>query len=147
VFHRVQMTLGFVFLIGGFAAELYGHSQPPRDGGEGSPALWIGAIVVLAVVLEVGGWWWSLYSVRGHVRRFLRENPPEFESDMNLAREIGDLLGIATNADDTVQLYVARLRSSIGLQSGARNGAKARGEERLEYVPPADETDAGFDES
>ena len=65
---------------------------------------------------------------------------------MNLAREIGDVLGVESNGDDTVQLYLGRLRSSIGLPSGARNGARARGEERRAYVPPAEESDAGFDE-
>jgi hypothetical protein len=146
VFHRVQMTLGFLFLVVGLGAQLYGHAQPPAPGEEGSPALWIGAIVVLAVVLEVGGWWWSLYALRGHVRRFLRENPPDFETDMNLAREIGELMGIETHGDDTVQLYLARLRTSLGLPSGSRNGTKARSEERRAYVPPAEESDPGFDE-
>jgi hypothetical protein len=146
VFHRVQMTLGFLFLVVGLAAQLYGHAQPARADEEGSPALWIGAIVVLAVVLEIGGWWWSLYALRGHVRRFLRENPPDFETDMNLAREVGELLGIETHGDDTVQLYLARLRASLGLPGGSRTGAKARSEERRAYVPPVEESDPGYDE-
>jgi hypothetical protein len=32
------------------------------------------------------------------------------------------------------------------LPSGARNGSKSRSEERRAYVPPAEESDPGFDE-
>lgn len=119
IFHRVQMTLGFAFLLGGFSLQLYGRLRPEpptafADAGS-SLALWIGILVVGAVVLEVVGWWWSLVSMRRYVRAWLLENPPNFETDMALAREVGELFGIGSHDDDTVQTYGARLRKEVGL--------------------------------
>ncbi len=133
VFHRVQMTLGFLFLVAGFAAQIYGRGTPaPEDGG--SAALWIGVVVVLAIVLEVGGWWWSWRSLRVLVRAHLREHPPDFETDTNLAREVGELFGLDSTADETVQSYAARLRSELGL-GPPRASATVRARERRVAAP------------
>lgn len=147
VFHRVQMGLGFLFLIGGFASMLAGRYQDVRP--NGSLVMWIGLVIVLAVVLEVVGWWWSAQSLRSHVRDFLRENPPDFETDSNLAREIGELFGVDSRADETVQSYAARLRQSLGLAPAARAGVRTRDDERLGRGGAAtfgDDSEAGFEE-
>jgi len=81
VFHRVQMTLGFAFAISGFGLQLLGHVQPrERLESGGSTALWIGLVVVLVVVLEGLGWWWSLYSTRRTVRTWLLAKPADLEA-------------------------------------------------------------------
>jgi len=118
IFHRVQMTLGFAFLLSGFALQLFARTrfvQAPAAAEGGSTALWIGAIVVLAIALEAAGWWWSVHSFRRYVGAWLREHPPAFETDTNLAREIGELFGIPPQDGDTVQSYAQRLRQAIGL--------------------------------
>lgn len=118
LFHRVQTALGFAFLIAGFALQLWGHA----DGGSvpGSTALWVGGVVIAALALEIGAWWLSLATFRRHVRRYLREHPPEFEADMALAREVGELYGVRSSGDDTVQSYLERLRARLGLERPAR---------------------------
>jgi len=111
IFHRVQVNVGFGFLLGGFGMQLYGHYSPLPAGVEKDfPALWIGIVVVLAVLLLLGSWWWSLRAFRGYVREYFRSHPPDFEADLALAREVGDLFGLTSHADDTVESYVARLR-------------------------------------
>ena len=122
-FHRVQMVLGFGFLIGGFALQLFartrgGEADPARPGaadGGGSTALWIGGLLALVVLLEVVGWWWSMLSIRRTLRRWLAEHPAELDTDPHLAREVGEVFGIAAHANDTVQSYVARLRRALDL--------------------------------
>lgn len=120
VFHRVQMGLGFAFLIGGFALQLWDHAAPVRPPPSGSTALWAGAVVVLVVALEGLGWWWSLFTTRRNVRRWLLDHRGSLESDANLAREVGELYGIASHADDTVSSYAARLRRALDLAPPAR---------------------------
>ncbi len=145
VFHRVQMTLGFLFLVAGFAAQLYGRAAPSVDGG-GSPALWVGGVVLLAIALEVGGWWWSLHSLRGHVRSHLREFPPDFETDTNLAREVGELFDVESTEDETVQSYAGRLRSELGLAPPRTSGTRAQERRRAPQSTFGDELDVGAEE-
>lgn len=111
IFHRVQVNVGFGFLLAGFGLQLYGHYSPLPAGVEKEfPALWIGIVVVLAVVLLLASWWWSLLAFRRYVREYFRSHPADFEADLGLAREVGDLFGLVSHADDTVESYVARLR-------------------------------------
>lgn len=146
VFQRVQMTLGFVFLVSGFAAQLYGRSIPPSEA-TGSAALWLGGVVLLAVALEFGGWWWSLRSLRRYVREHLREYPPDFETDTNLAREVGELFGLDSTQDETVQSYASRLRSELGL-TAPRSAGRVRPQNRQPDArrSPAEEFDLGAEE-
>lgn len=127
-FHRVQMVLGFGFLIGGFALQLFERSRVGGAGpgghdvavdGGGSTALWIGGLLALVVLLEVVGWWWSMLSIRRTLRRWLAEHTSELDTDPHLAREVGELFGIASHANDTLQSYVARLRRALDLPLAA----------------------------
>jgi hypothetical protein len=119
------MVLGFGFLIGGFALQLFERSRAADAVPEaqahsgGSTALWIGGLLALVVLLEVVGWWWSMLSIRRTLRRWLVEHPTELDTDPHLAREVGELFGIASHANDTVQSYVARLRRALDLPLAA----------------------------
>ncbi len=121
VFHRVQMALGFAFVIAGFGLQLLGHVKPVEspDAG-GSTALWIGLVVVGVVVLEVLGWWWSAFWTRRSVRAWLLANPADLDRDPALTREVGELFGIASHGDDTLPSYVARLRRALDLAPPAK---------------------------
>ncbi|MFT7667831.1 MAG: hypothetical protein ACI8X5_000516 [Planctomycetota bacterium] len=111
IFHRVQVNVGFGFLLGGFGMQLLGHYKPLPIGVEKEfPAMWIGIVVVLAVLLLLASWWWSLRAFRTYVREYFRTSPPDFEADLSLAREVGELFGLTAHEDDTVESYVARLR-------------------------------------
>jgi hypothetical protein len=114
IFHRVQVNLGFGFLLAGFALQLFGRFRPlPADVDQAFPTLWIGIVVILAVVLLLGSWWWSLLAFRRYVRQYFRDHPPDFEADLALAREVGELFGLPSHGDDTVQSYVTRLRMHL----------------------------------
>lgn len=135
VFHRVQLGLGFSYLIAAFASLLYAHHTPPTPAG-GSAMTWVGVVLVATAVLEVAGWLWSAQSLRGHVRGVLREAPPDFETDPTLAREIGELFGIESRADETVQSYAARLRQSLGISTAARTAGASRSDPRARVGSP-----------
>lgn len=114
IFHRVQVNLGFGFLLAGFGLQLYGRYRPvPVESEHAFPTLWIGIVGLLAVGLLLGSWWWSLLAFRRYVRQYFRLHPPDFEADLALAREVGELFGLPSHGDDTVQSYVARLRMHL----------------------------------
>jgi hypothetical protein len=119
IFHRAQVNLGFGFLLAGFVLQLYGRYQPvPAEGG--LPVLWIGAVVLLAAVLLLASWFWSLMAFRSYVRKHFEENPPDFEVDLALAREVGDLFSVPRYTDDTVESYLRRLSERLGTPLSSR---------------------------
>jgi len=134
LFHRVQTLLGFGLLLCGFAAQLYARAVPQPSGASGSAALWTGAVVLAAALLELSAWWWSLVTVRRHLRAWFRQNPPDFDADPALAREVGDLFAIDSLRDEAVQSYAGRLRRELGL-SAPRAPARS-------HAPPDDDEPA-----
>ena len=130
IFHRVQVSLGFLYLLAGFGVQLYGLNRPvPAASGEGVdfPSTWVGLVLLSVLALVVLGWWLSHALFRHYVRGYLMRNPFEFETEVKLAREVGELLGLDTGSDETVQSYVARLRRKLGLLEPMRAGER-RGE-------------------
>lgn len=124
LFHRVQTLLGFGLLLLGFGSQLYARAVPATEASSGSAALWIGGVVLGAALLELSAWWWSLVTVRRHLRAWFLQHPPDFDRDVALAREVGDLFGIDSHADEAVQSYAERLRRELGLRTPAAAPAR-----------------------
>lgn len=131
IFHRVNIHLGFLFLLSGFGVQLYGHLRPEEAGPKEFPTAWVGVILLLAIALEVAGWWWSHRLFRRYVREYLLVHPADFETDAGLAREVGELFGIPATPEDTVESYVLRLRVRLGVPGPGRAPARG-GREREE---------------
>jgi hypothetical protein len=122
IFHRLQVHLGFLFLLVGFALQVYGHYGKGAAGTEPHvfPLAWVGAIAVAVVCLELGGWWLSHALFLRYVRDHFRAPPPALEGDLALARELGELFGIQGEGNDSVQSYLGRIRRRIGLPETGR---------------------------
>lgn len=136
VFHRAQVGVGFTFLLAGFALQLLGRYRPgPAASAPEFPAVWIGSILVLTLVLLALGWISASRSFRRHVRAHLVRHPPDFEADLALAREVGELFGVESREDDTVQSYLERLHRALELPP------PVRGRKRESPLPRPDEID------
>ena len=139
IFRRLQIHLGFFVLLVGFGLELYGHYRAPLadEAPRGFPFAWVGAILVAVILLELGGWWLSHALFLRTVQEHFRAYPPDLESDLALARELGELFGIPSAGDDSVQSYLLRIRRRIGIAGPARiegrshAGAEGEPEEQL----------------
>ena len=128
VFFRVQVCAGFLFLLGGFALQIYG-----RFAGEGGapefPVFAAGGVVLAVVVLEVAAWWISQALFRRTLREHFLRHPPDFETDIALAREVGGLFDMQPRSDEAVPSYVERVRRALGLPApGRRERARPRGD-------------------
>jgi hypothetical protein len=122
VFLRLQVHLGLFFALVGFALQIYGHYGRGGSAGaaRGFPTPWVGALVGAVLALELGGWWLSHALFLRHVRAHFRAHPPALESDLALARELGELFGIDSDGNDSVQSYLLRIRRRIGLPESPR---------------------------
>ncbi len=140
IFHRVQVHLGFLFLLFGFGVQLVGHFRPPPVGGAEFPLEWVGVIVLAVGVLELAGWWLSHALFRRYVREYFVAHPPNLEADVALSRELGQLFGIPSEGDDSVQSYLLRIRQRIGIASALAE----RGDPRAETLHADAETEKEF---
>lgn len=75
----------------------------------------LAAGVVLALGLLHGSRLWSRRYFRNMVIEVLTENQLPLESNVPLAREIGALLGVPADENDTVPSYMRRLRQRLNL--------------------------------
>jgi hypothetical protein len=119
VYNRVQTTLGFTFLLGGFGLQLIGRTAAPEAAVAGGPPLsmvWVGILVLVAVSLLFTGWWWSLWAFRRYVREYFLETTPTLDGDPAMVRELGELFGVESRTNDTVESYTNRLRERVGLE-------------------------------
>lgn len=115
VYNRVQTTLGFAFLLAGFGFQLIGRFREAPPGEAPLSMAWVGVIVAGAIALLFSGWWWSVWAFRRYVREYFTDNPRDFRAEPAVAREVGDLFGIESGDNDTVEDYVARLIRETGL--------------------------------
>jgi len=121
VFLRVQTALGFAFLLAGFATQLVAEvAAADETGATASLPFWAGAVVLALVVLEIAGWWLSHALFRRALREHFLAEPPDFETESHLAREVGALFDMKTRADETVSSYAERLRRELRLPAPGR---------------------------
>ena len=133
VFHRVQVGVGFLYLTGGFALELFGRYQPVDPAApRGFPSLWAGALALVTLALLVLGWFYASHSFRVTLRAHFQAHPPDLENDRELARELGELFEVAAHPEDTVESYAARLRGSLRLAQPGRRAAHAHPDDELD---------------
>lgn len=111
----VCFCLGALLLLAGFLR----RSSPADWRVQVAGALLlIGGLAVFLVVAQR----FADQLLRRYLREQLRRNPIELEEHVPLAREIGDLFGVESRAEDTLESYCARLRSVLGLpESQARS--------------------------
>jgi hypothetical protein len=105
-----------VFVLAGIGLGLAEHLRAAPDGAR-SATVWIGALVLAALFLELVLWWWSRRLLKQQVDRWLSQAGARLENDAALAREVGELFGVASRENDTVQSYAARVRAAAGLPS------------------------------
>ena len=116
LFHRVQVSIGFLLLLAGFGVQLLGRMRSePAPTGQGFPLVWVGVIVALVAVLELGGWWLSRRLFQRYLRESLLDGRLRLESQSKLVREVGELFGVDLRPEDTVQTYAARVRERVHL--------------------------------
>ena len=74
-----------------------------------------GGLVALAVCLQLLLESHVIRAMRNAVKEHLQKHPFSFEDQISLTREIGDLFGVASSQEDTLEGYVRKVRTSLGI--------------------------------
>jgi hypothetical protein len=128
VFHRVQMAVGFLYILGGFALQLYGRMSMSEAGPREFPAVWAGAMLVGTLVLLGLGWWYSTQTFRHALVEV------DLVSQSELAREIGLLIGVRPQPGESTEIFAQRVQRALGLRAHGSRPAP-----RLEELEEFDE--------
>ena len=119
VFKRNQVVMGFLCVVFGIVVNLFGEASPGTDGLSerigvfGQIAALIALMAALCGILNYLSRYWSKAAFKRLVYEVVTEYRWPFEDNMALTKEIGDLLGVSRRDDDTVELYVARIRNYL----------------------------------
>lgn len=119
VFKRNQVVMGYLCVVVAIVLNIYGSSKPgtagmvDQLGTFGQIVALIGLIAALCGVLNYFSRLWSKSSFKRLVYEVVTEYQWPFEENMVLTKEIGKLLQIPQRDDDTVESYVARIRSHL----------------------------------
>ncbi len=124
IFQRLQIGVGFLYLLAGFGFELLGRLRPVAPGAERTfPVFWVVVLALATAALLAAGWAWSSRAFRRYVREQMQRAPADLESDPALAREIGELFGVESRPEDSIASFVERVRRAAGV-SGERRAPR-----------------------
>jgi hypothetical protein len=122
---KAQIFTGFLFLLLGFSvgivAEVLGPSAGPRElvpTGAAVRTLLLLAlcVVALSMLLRLAQNAWSLRVFRRLLHEFFREHADwNFEKHPGTTREIGEILGVARQEEDSIGDYAVRVRAALRL--------------------------------
>ncbi|MFT7618222.1 MAG: hypothetical protein ACI97A_001863 [Planctomycetota bacterium] len=119
VFKRNQVVMGYLCVVVAIVLNIYGSSKPGTSGivdQLGTVGQIFGLIALIATLCGVLNYFsrlWSKASFKRLVYEVVTEYQWPFEENMVLTKEIGKLLQIPQNDDDTVETYVARIRTHL----------------------------------
>jgi hypothetical protein len=126
---RLEAVIGFMFLFLGFALQLYleveALGEQGRRLGSGFDNWWlvIGITVVtmlaIALLLSRITRFFSNKVFIEHVRFMVMTHGYPLESDEGLVLELGRVMRVRHEEDDTVESYSAKVRQRMGLPPGA----------------------------
>jgi len=137
IVNQTQTYIGFGILVVGFvlvmmeALERRASQPAPTAGPEPVAAGWIfaillGAVALTTLVLKVVQRGFVKSKFRRIVREVVRDSKFNLEKNPTLAVQIGELLHIPKQPDQSVTDYVAKVRSALGVEPGEAGRAKTR---------------------
>lgn len=133
IFQRLQVGIGFLYLLAGFGLELLARLRPPAaTTAHAFPTFWIAAVPLATVLLLAVGWLWTTRAFRRYVRERLAASPGELEADPALTKEVGELFGVEAAPEDSVASYAERVRRATGLPPLARTGPRETSARRVD---------------
>jgi hypothetical protein len=128
VLSQVQLMVGFVFLVSGYLLQIAYHLSNElldRDQWLGDPnVLTIAGVLILSMlvvtlVLKVFQILWTKWTFRRLLTDFFRQYPERLSQDAQVAKEVGDVLGVVQQKEDSIADYLKRLHKFLDIEAAA----------------------------
>lgn len=108
--NNMQVIIGFLFLTTGFLLQVVAKWDM-----ELTTLLWCVGILAFAGAVYAIGAYSSRRAFRRLLREFFQSQQWSFQDDMELTKEIGEVLGVPLAKDMTVEAYVHQVRQALGV--------------------------------
>lgn len=118
--NNMQVIIGFLFLTTGFLLQVVAKSNMDL-----STLAFCAAIIVFAGAVYAIGAYSSRRAFRKLLREFFQSEAWSFTDDMELTKEIGEILGVPLAKDMTVEAYVRRVQQALGVTTPPKPTAAA----------------------
>lgn len=119
---RARGQAGAVFLLAGAGLILAGLLLPgPSDAKVRAGGILLETVVAGAFLSALRSH--AERSLRRAVRQYLLQQPFAFQDHIALTREIGELFGVASGGDETLEGFVKKVREAVGLDAGEAGSA------------------------
>jgi hypothetical protein len=130
VYKKNQLLLGIVFLLVGYSVQIYGLADGRVSSAPVGPIIEptvtradflivfvsvVGAVLALSIVMNIMVFLWTRVSFRRQLSEYLRDTEFSFEQNIQLTKEIGELVGVPRKNDSSIEEYVSELKSSLKL--------------------------------
>lgn len=132
---KAQIFCGFLFLILGLSLGFVGAVVDPGGGGEAPSGVGRAAQMLVVLVVLVGGLTallrlgqeaWSRRVFKRLLREFFQDHQDwSFEKRPSETLEIGEILGVPRQGEDSIGDYAGRVRAALGLTGDSRDGARS----------------------
>ena len=109
--NNMQVIIGFLFLTTGFLLQIVAQWDMRL-----TTLLSCAGIIAFAGAVYAIGAYSSRRAFRRLLREFFQSQHWSFQDDMELTKEIGEILGVPHTKDMTVEAYVHRVRQALGVQ-------------------------------
>ena len=125
--NNMQVIIGFLFLTTGYLLQVV--------------AKWDMALTTLLLCAAILGFAGAVYAIGAYssrrafrklLREFFQSEQWSFQDDMELTKEIGEILGVPLAKDMTVEAYVHKVRQALGV---THTGKPSPGPERGRRLP------------
>jgi hypothetical protein len=143
---KAEIFTGFLFLMVGFSlqivAELAPQLGPPPASDSQSLRMQLlafaaltAAVLLATVLLRLACRSWSLALFRSLLHEFFSEHTEwDFEKHPGVTREIGEILSIAQQPEDSISDYAGRVRIALRLVAPARPARQGGGDDAFAPV-------------
>ncbi len=141
VVRKIQVYIGFAFLFAGYVAQITAIISANVSVDEPSmikpnllaiAGILIFSIVVITLILQIAQSSWTRITFKRLLIDFFREHEWEMVRNTDIAKEMGELLKIPRDSDDSIEDYILKIKKALHIDESSKSPVNQQRKERAE---------------